>query len=131
MIFSLIVFLLLVVFLAFFVGKNLTNVCTIWFFKTYTDLPVAVLVLIAFGAGIVFSILSIMIFKLKHADARTKKEQEMAEGLLSKAEKKRAKTEAKLKKLQQKKDKDNAKKTPVNPATEGSSDPTIVADKKL
>lgn len=65
MIFTLIVFLLVVVFMAFFIGKNLTNVCTLWLFKTYTELPVAVLVLIAFGAGIVFSLLLVMIHKFK------------------------------------------------------------------
>ena len=51
MIVSLILILLLIVFMAFFIGMNLSNACTFWFFKTYTDLPVAVLALIAFGAG--------------------------------------------------------------------------------
>lgn len=65
MIFTLIVFMLLSVFLAFFIGKNLSNLCTFWFFKTYTDLPVTVLVLIAFGAGIVFSLLLVLLTKFR------------------------------------------------------------------
>ena len=67
MIFALIVFLLVVIFFAFFIGKNLTNVCTFWFFKTFTELPVSVLVLIAFGVGIVFSILVFVIAKVKQS----------------------------------------------------------------
>ena len=65
MIVSLILILLLVVFMAFFIGMNLSNACTFWFFKTYTDLPVAVLALIAFGAGIVFALLFILVAKMK------------------------------------------------------------------
>ena len=65
MIFTLIVFIILVVFLAFFFGRNLSNLCTFWFFKTYTDLPIAVLVLIAFGVGIVFSLLLVVFVKLR------------------------------------------------------------------
>ena len=65
MIVTLILILLLVVFMAFFIGFNLSNVCTFWFFKTYTGLPVAVLALIAFGAGIIFALLFILVAKMK------------------------------------------------------------------
>ena len=65
MIVTLILILLIVVFMAFFIGMNLSNVCTFWFFKTYTDLPVAVLALIAFGAGIIFALLFILVSKMK------------------------------------------------------------------
>ena len=65
MIVTLILILLIVVFMAFFIGMNLSNVCTFWFFKTYTDLPVAVLALIAFGAGIIFALLFILVAKMK------------------------------------------------------------------
>ena len=34
----LILFLAFVVFLAFFVGLNIGNTCTFWFFKTYTEI---------------------------------------------------------------------------------------------
>lgn len=63
MIVALVFFLLVIVFLAVFVGKNLTNVCTFWFFKTYTDLPVSILVFIAFASGIVFSLLCFFVGK--------------------------------------------------------------------
>ena len=67
MIFALIVFLLVVIFLAFFIGKNLSNVCNFWFFNSFENVPVSVLVLIAFGVGIVFSIIVFAIYKIKKA----------------------------------------------------------------
>lgn len=96
MVFTLIVILAVIIFLAFFVGKNLTNLCTLWFFKVYENLPVSMLVLIAFGAGIVFSILVAMIYKLKQSGAgsddevrseKAKKEQLKKEKLERKAQK--------------------------------------------
>ena len=65
MVVTLILILLIVIFMAFFIGMNLTNVCTFWFFKTYTNLPVSVLALIAFGAGIIFALLFILVAKMK------------------------------------------------------------------
>ena len=65
MVVTLILILLIVIFMAFFIGLNLNNVCTFWFFKTYTDLPVSVLALIAFGAGIIFALLFILVAKMK------------------------------------------------------------------
>ena len=80
MIVTLILILLIVVFMAFFIGMNLSNVCTFWFFKTYTELPVAVLALIAFGAGIIFALLFILVAKMKappsDAEARAQKKLE-------------------------------------------------------
>lgn len=102
MIVSLILILLLVVFMAFFIGMNLSNVCTFWFFKTYTDLPVAVLALIAFGAGIIFALLFILVAKMKappsDAEARAAKKLEKkakAEEKLRQAKEKQAEKEAK------------------------------------
>ena len=63
MILALIIILLIILFLAFFIGKNLTNVCTIWLFQTYTDKSVVVVIFIAFAAGIVFSLLCYLIAK--------------------------------------------------------------------
>lgn len=65
MIALLIVFLVLVVFLAFFIGNNLTNLCTFWFFKDMPDTSVLVLILCSFAAGIIFSIVIFFIGKLK------------------------------------------------------------------
>lgn len=67
MIVTLVILLILIVFLAFFIGMNLQNVCTFWIFKTFTDLPVAVLALIAFAAGIMASILIYCVAKLRKA----------------------------------------------------------------
>ena len=96
MIAALIVILLIILFLAFFIGKNLSNVCTLWLFKTYTDKSVVVVIFIAFAAGIIFSLLCYLIAKfirLSHenevADARNlglkeKKKQEKIERKLAK-----------------------------------------------
>ncbi len=105
MIVTLILILLLVVFMAFFIGLNLSNVCTFWFFKTYTDLPVAVLALIAFGAGIIFALLFILVAKMKappsDAEERAKKKlekQAKAEEKLRLAKEKEAAKQAKKQK---------------------------------
>ncbi len=102
MIVTLILILLIVVFMAFFIGMNLSNVCTFWFFKTYTELPVAVLALIAFGAGIIFALLFILVAKMKappsDAEARAQKKLEKkakAEEKLRLAKEKQAEKEAK------------------------------------
>ena len=95
MVVTLILILLIVIFMAFFVGLNLSNVCTFWFFKTFTDLPVAVLALIAFSAGIIFALLFIFVAKMKappsDAEARAAKKLEKK----AKAEEKRRQAEAK------------------------------------
>ena len=96
MIAALIVILLIILFLAFFIGKNLSNVCTLWLFKTYTDKSIVVVIFVAFAAGIIFSLLCYLIAKfirLSHenevADARNlglkeKKKQEKIERKLAK-----------------------------------------------
>ena len=75
MIAALIIILLIILFLAFFIGKNLTNVCTLWLFKTYTDKSVVVVIFIAFAAGIIFSLLCYLIAKL----VKTSHENEVAD----------------------------------------------------
>lgn len=66
MIFALVVLILLVVFLAFFVGKNLSNICEhFWFFKTFDDVSSILLVLVAFAAGIIVALLCVVIFKMR------------------------------------------------------------------
>lgn len=96
MIFALILILLIFIFLAFFVGKNLSNICTFWFFKTYTDLSVTVIVFIAFAAGIIFSLLCYLVAKL----IRSSHESEVADArkLGLKEQKKKEKLEKKTKK---------------------------------
>lgn len=107
MVVTLIFILVLVIFLAFFVGHNLSNLCTFWFFKTYTELPVTILVFISFGAGIVLSLLCVFFAKLRKSDEndavqaakdKIKKADEKAKKLQEKAEKLNLKKEKKLKK---------------------------------
>ena len=113
MVLTLIVFLAIVIFMAVFIGKNLQNVCSLWLFKSFENVPSAVLVLFAFAAGIVFCILLIIIFKLKKSLAdepvdkssvqlKREKKQKKEEILEKKAALKREKTEKKLKNLQAK-----------------------------
>lgn len=89
--------------MAFFIGLNLSNVCSFWFFKTFTDLPVAVLALIAFGAGIIFALLFIFVAKMKappsDAEERAKRKLE-----------KKAKAEEKLRLAKEKQAEKDAKK---------------------
>ena len=103
MIVTLILILLIVIFMAFFIGMNLSNVCTFWFFKTYEALPVAVLALIAFGAGIIFALLFILVAKMKappsDAEARATKKLE-----------KKAKAEEKLRLAREKEEAKKAAK---------------------
>lgn len=100
MVISLIFILALVVFLAVFIGHNISNVCTFWFFKTYTDLPVTILVFIAFGSGIVLSLLCVLFARLRKSDEE--KEVQAAKTKVQKAEEKE-------RKLQEKNDKKEAK----------------------
>ena len=92
--------------MACFVGFNLSHVCDFWFFKTYTNLPVSVLALIAFGAGIIFALLFILVAKMKappsDAEARAAKKLE-----------KKAKAEEKLRQAEAKKAAKEAKKKPA------------------
>lgn len=100
MVFALILILLIFIFLAFFVGKNLSNICTFWFFKTYTDLSVTVIVFIAFAAGIIFSLLCYLVAKL----IRSTHENEVADArnLGLKEKKKQAKLDKKVQKQEEK-----------------------------
>ncbi len=100
MVLALILILLIFIFLAFFVGKNLSNICTFWFFKTYTDLSVTVIVFIAFAAGIIFSLLCYLVAKL----IRSSHESEVADArkLGLKDQKKQAKLDKKVQKQEEK-----------------------------
>ena len=113
MVLTLIVFLAIVIFMAVFIGKNLQNVCSLWLFKSFENVPSAVLVLFAFAAGIVFCILLIIIYKLKKSfadeepgksSARIKREKQQKKSEIQEkmAALKREKTEKKLKNLQSK-----------------------------
>ena len=100
MIAALIIILLILIFLAFFIGKNLTNVCTLWLFKTYTDKSIVVVIFIAFAAGIIFSLLCYLVAKL----IRLSHENEVADArnLGLKEKKKQDKIDQKLAKQQEK-----------------------------
>lgn len=76
MIAFLIIFLVFIVILAFFIGYNLTNLCSFWLFHTYTQVPVLVLVFFSFALGIVFSILIMIVAKLLKMKKNTKEKSE-------------------------------------------------------
>lgn len=118
MVFLLVLFLLVVIFLACFIGFNLSYTCTLWLFKTYENVHVAILVLIAFGAGIVFSLLLMLISKLKSSMTNSAVESEVKKRVKSE---KREKTEQKLNKF--KRGKKNKTET-----SEPLSDVTLNAD---
>ena len=107
---ALIIILLIILFLAFFIGKNLTNVCTLWLFKTYTDKSVVVVIFIAFAAGIIFSLLCYLIAKF----VRLSHENEVADArnLGLKEKKKQDKIDQKLARQQEKLDKKQAAPVP-------------------
>ena len=110
MIAALIIILLIILFLAFFIGKNLSNVCTLWLFKTYTDKSVVVVIFVAFAAGIIFSLLCYLIAKF----IRLSHENEVADArnLGLKEKKKQDKIDKKLAKQQEKLDKKQAAPVP-------------------
>lgn len=64
MILTLIFIILIAVLIAVFIGKNLSYVTPIWFFKSFGETNVAVIVFIAFAAGIVFALLCLLIGKV-------------------------------------------------------------------
>ena len=71
MVVSLIFVLILVVLLATFIGHNLGAEALVqhfWFFKQYDNVPVILLVFIAFGAGVALSLLCVLFARLRRAD---------------------------------------------------------------
>ena len=102
MIVALILFILVFIFFAFFIGKNLSNVCNFWLFKTFEQLPVSVLVLVAFAMGIAFAVLIFAIFKIKQSTAV---DAETAAALKAAKEEKSVAREAKKKERLEKKEK--------------------------
>ncbi len=115
MIITLIVFLILVVFMAFFIGFNVEHSCSLWLFKSFESLPVSVLVLLSFAAGMVFSLLLLMIYKFRKSNTANEVEKLAVEK--SKNDKKniklREKTERKIRKLQKKSIKSKKSELPV------------------
>lgn len=102
MIAFLILFLALVIFLAFFIGNNLTFSCPFWLFKGYDSVSVLILIFAAFAAGIIFSIIVMLAGKY----AKNKSEAVMIKEEKSKKE---LKEEKRIRKLEAKNKK--AKKT--------------------
>ena len=110
MVVSLIFVLILVVLLATFIGHNLGAEALVqhfWFFKQYDNVPVILLVFIAFGAGVALSLLCVLFARLRKADEernaknvtdKAKKAEEKAQKLAEKNAKLAEKEEKKLKK---------------------------------
>ena len=122
MVAALIIILLIILFLAFFIGKNLTNVCTLWLFKTYSDQSVVVVIFIAFAAGIVFSLLCYLVAKL----VRASHENEVADAknFAQKQQKKQEKIDKKIQKQEEKMKKKESK------ASEKSSQSSVESPAK-
>lgn len=64
MIAVLVILVLLFIFISIFVGFNLSNTCNFWFFHHFTDVHVFVLVLFAFLAGVVLTLIAVLIGKI-------------------------------------------------------------------
>ena len=64
MILTMIIAIAVAVLLAVFIGKNLAYSTSLWLFKDFGETNVAVIVLIAFAAGIVFALLCILLGKI-------------------------------------------------------------------
>ncbi|MCQ2591799.1 MAG: hypothetical protein MJ188_03355 [Treponema sp.] len=96
MISALLILIVLLVLLALFIGKNISYNCPIWFFKTFDSTNVAIIVFLAFAAGIIFTLLVLLLGKLFKNESKNK---EVAE-----AEEKDSDDKKTLKKEKQKKD---------------------------
>lgn len=64
MISALIFIILIIIFIALFIGKNIGNLCNLWLFHTFENQQVSIMILIAFAAGIIFALISILLVKL-------------------------------------------------------------------
>ena len=101
MVVSLIFVLILVVLLATFIGHNLGAEALVqhfWFFKQYDNVPVILLVFIAFGAGVALSLLCVLFARLRKAD-----EERNAKNVTDKAKKRLRSLLKKMQSLQKKK----------------------------
>lgn len=76
MIFSLVLMLIFVILIALFIGKNLGNSCPVWFFKSFDSTNVAIIIFLAFAAGIVFSLICVFIGKINLSSKNSKKNDE-------------------------------------------------------
>ena len=99
--------ILIIVFIAFLIGKNLENLCTVWFFSEFQDISVIVLIFVAFCAGVLTALLFMLFAKvIKYSkqkntattEIQTVKERKIKKdkkkiGLLKKAEKINEKTD--------------------------------------
>lgn len=104
MIAALIIFLLIIIFFALFIGNNLSNVGNFWFFHTFNNVSAVVLVLISFALGIAFSVAVFIIAKIRqsnHIDAaeaearKAKRRKEKMERMEKKAARERKSAEKK------------------------------------
>ena len=80
MIGALVFLLIILVILAIFIGKNVHHTCSMWLFHEFSDLSTVSVIMIAFAAGIVFTMLcffiSYLIKKDKKAFAKKEKSDE-------------------------------------------------------
>lgn len=120
MIFFLIVFLIFIVFLAFFIGHNISYVCSFWLFQNYESISVLILVFVAFACGILFSI---FVFFVSRFLISSKKNDSKSSSVPVKEEKKKISWKerkiARMEKRNNKKRKEKAKN--INVVSENNS----------
>jgi len=122
MIATLIFLILIVIFLAFFIGFNIQNNCNLWFFTNYTDVPVVLLIFIAFAAGVAIALLIVLFAKLRspskkeYVEVKSKEEKKKDKELKEKIKDLEGK-----KKLSFKKNKNNSENTAATDTTQVSA----------
>ena len=126
MIVALVLFIIIFIFFALFIGKNLSNVCNFWLFKSFEHLSVSVLVLVAFAMGIAFSVLIFAIFKIRQS---TKVDAETAAAMKA-AKEEKANARAAKRKERLEKDEKALRESKKSVGAEGPSDKTDSTDKK-
>ncbi len=70
MIGALVFLLIILVILAIFIGKNVHHTCSMWLFHEFSDLSTVSVIMIAFAAGIVFTMLCFFISYLIKSDKK-------------------------------------------------------------
>ena len=133
MILTMIIAIAVAVLLAVFIGKNLAYSTSLWLFKDFGETNVAVIVLIAFAAGIVFALLCILLGKI----AKETRDAEKAKAVKESKEEKDSKP-AKEPKASKESKKALAAKEPVAPkaveaaasSTANTSEPTKTSGEK-
>ncbi len=88
MIGALFILLAMLIILAVFIGKNVHHTCSVWLFHDFKDMSSVSVILIAFAAGIVFTMLCFFVSNLIKKNKKKKSESEETKSEQKKDEKK-------------------------------------------